>query len=179
LEPARLAAFFLCSHGRMVAAMPPHSEHRGRLSCACLAAAAATALLLSSLAALSWPLAPAALAATRQPAARMAAVCNSSSPAAAGGRIRIGWYGRPLGGRPPSGLTVREARSLSSGNSGNLVWIHGAAGLVDPRAAELVHMQPPYHADVAAVLLPTANILGAPLGGRAPASARALPRPPA
>ncbi len=39
-------------------------------------------------------------------------------------KIRIGWAGPALGPeRPPSGLTMAEAKKFATDNSGNMIWV--------------------------------------------------------
>jgi hypothetical protein len=56
---------------------------------------------------------------------------------------------------------MHEAVKVASDNTGNMVWAYGAWQLLDHQRVEVVRVtRPPYKADgVAAVLLPTANLL--------------------
>jgi hypothetical protein len=75
-------------------------------------------------------------------------------------KVRVGWMSNVFHDRPLSGLSIHEAVRVASDNTGNMVLAYGAWQLLDHQRVEVVHVAPPpYKIDVAAVLIPTANLL--------------------
>ncbi|EFN52289.1 hypothetical protein CHLNCDRAFT_139033 [Chlorella variabilis] len=142
----------------MPGARPTGGRAAGRLVRLARAAAAAFICLLVVRALAGWR--PASLA---SPSCLEGCVSAQHVPGqpAAKQKKRVGWVGHTFDARPPSGLSVLEARQVASENFGNLVWAYGAWQLVDHNATQLVPLEPPgpYTAPVEVVLLPTANML--------------------